>query len=221
MTTHLPDPALGEAARECQRCAYSLDGMGDRGRCPECGLPFDPAEHILVLHGVARSQESAVWRRIVWIFLIIAWLFVPQFLIILIARRPVFALVLALAMIAGVLAMVLTGRSRSRGTERFILSPAGLGRAPVGSSNRAEFAAWDGPIRTELKRVGTMWSKLRIVGLRDGRHTVHLDAGIRCRDQDRELVEHTLAHIRAANAPQPAPAPPTQAAGTPHDHQHA
>lgn len=218
MSSHLPDPALGEAARECQRCAYSLEGVGDQGRCPECGLPFHPAEHILVIHGTAKSQESAAWRRVVWILLITSWLFVPQLLVILAFRRPVIALVIALTMTTAVVAMILTGRGRSRGTERFILSPAGLGRAPAGSSNRAEFSPWDGPIRTELKRVGSMWSKLKIVGLRDGRHTVHLDAGIRCRDQDRELVEQTLAHIRAANAPQPLAAPVT---GTAHDHPHA
>lgn len=31
-------------ARVCPRCTYSLQGLSDEGRCPECGYPYDVAE---------------------------------------------------------------------------------------------------------------------------------------------------------------------------------
>src|SRR5690349_16415696 len=32
--------AIGDVNR-CAKCGYELAGLGTRGRCPECGAPFD------------------------------------------------------------------------------------------------------------------------------------------------------------------------------------
>lgn len=40
----------------CMRCGYALDGLGDVGICPECGLDYD--QSMVVLYGEARGNTA-------------------------------------------------------------------------------------------------------------------------------------------------------------------
>jgi hypothetical protein len=40
----------------CMRCGYALDGLGDVGTCPECGLDYD--QSMVVLYGEARGNTA-------------------------------------------------------------------------------------------------------------------------------------------------------------------
>jgi hypothetical protein len=55
----------------CPHCGYSLTGLPDEGRCPECGRAYD--QRALILHGTALGDHAnmgnASPRRLVWILL--------------------------------------------------------------------------------------------------------------------------------------------------------
>ncbi len=59
-------------ATACARCAYSLRGLSDGGRCPECGLEFGP--DVLILWG--RGGAEIRGRRAPRIFQHVASFFV-------------------------------------------------------------------------------------------------------------------------------------------------
>lgn len=40
----------------CTRCGYSLRGLAEDGRCPECGMPFD--------HRQADDATEQEWRQL-------------------------------------------------------------------------------------------------------------------------------------------------------------
>ncbi len=208
MASFLPDPAFGDNSNTCLRCAYPLEGMPDAGCCPECGLPFHAAADTLVLHGVARSQEVVAWRRAVWIILAVLTFFFVQFIILLFAYNPLYAGIFAMALLAAIVGMVLTGAPRRRGTERFVITPSGLSRHTLGSADRPAFILWDGPVHTDLRKISPVWRRLRLATIQNGRPVRHLDAGIRCPEEDLPEVRRLLAALAGPPNQAAAPSPP-------------
>ncbi len=57
---------------QCHNCGYDLMGLPNRGKCPECGEPYDK----LSLYRAAKAKEPAFVRHIAWITLAILTLLV-------------------------------------------------------------------------------------------------------------------------------------------------
>lgn len=66
----------------CPQCGYCLDGLPDRGFCPECGLPYSP--DLLVLYGSGYDKRTG-WGKV----LTYAYLGVMLFIIFISAGFPV------------------------------------------------------------------------------------------------------------------------------------
>ncbi len=198
--TPLPDPQWTEGPLECVGCGYSLDGLAIPGRCPECGAPFD--SQVMVLHGVARSSSgTSLWRRLAWIGLAVGAMIVTQawpFLLMFSWMVLVAALV---AVLAGIIFMVATGRRERAGTERFMFTSAGVARLPAKRDDRgpgmdAVFIPYSPTARLRVDPISPFWRRVRIeTPDTHGVHQVVFDAGFRCPSQHADRVEAT---IRAA-----------------------
>lgn len=192
MATLLPDPAPGERHDGCLRCGYPLQGMADTGLCPECGTPYFDPSNMLVIHGVAKVQETVAWRRWAWIILIILGAFYSQAVVFFILQSPIVGVLLFAVLIAGVVGMVTSGSSAKQGSERFVFTPAGISRTPAWTEGTPQFQPWGPETRVDLKRVGAVWYRLRLTDYASGKPVRILDAGVRCRDEDRSCVAATL-----------------------------
>lgn len=196
MAAPLPDPAWGQAQAACLGCSYPLEGMGDSGVCPECGTPFFAPGDSLVLCGVARRQETVSWRRYAWGAILVGAFVYFQGIIFLIMRAPVVAGILFLAIVASVVGMLVTGSGKQRGIERFTFTPGGWSRRDLRDGQRPEYSAWPEGVAVDIRRVSSVWHRLRLTardGSRRGRRL--LDAGVRCPEGDRDWVAHALERM--------------------------
>src|ERR1043165_4410317 len=54
----------------CKECHYSLRGLGEKGRCPECGLRFRRSDLLVDLYGpeafLSSEQKENVNKRTFW-----------------------------------------------------------------------------------------------------------------------------------------------------------
>ncbi len=192
MATLLPDPMPGERQDGCLRCGYALLGMGDTGLCPECGTPYFEPGNMLVVHGVAKVQETVTWRRWAWIALIVLGAVYSQTVVLFIFSSPIVGLLLFAMLLAGVAGMVVSGSSAKQGSERFVFTPAGISRTPAWTEGTPQFQPWGAETRADLRRVGAVWYRLRLTDYGSGKPVTLLDAGVRCRDDDRQWVASTL-----------------------------
>jgi hypothetical protein len=121
----------------CPYCAYDLEGLGDIGRCPECGNIVKAAYlESLMRHGTLR-QEGALY----WIALVGWALHALAFWILLMAGAllGLFGVVLSILLLC--LSVVLMERSRKSWPRRFARRrESGLVIAPRGML--MAFAAW-------------------------------------------------------------------------------
>lgn len=47
---------VAEPSMFCRKCGYALHGLS-KNRCPECGLPFDPADPTSFVSATARKAS--------------------------------------------------------------------------------------------------------------------------------------------------------------------
>jgi hypothetical protein len=215
MPRPLPDPQWA-APEFCVRCGYCLTGLAPPSRCPECGAPF--LEKQLILCGVPRSTAgTSPVRRTAWVLLIVAAGIYSQAWAGLLLVSWLLAATLGVAIIAGLVALLLTSQRERGGAERLVVSPLGIVRLPL--ENPEEHArldsvvvAWGSATVVELKRVSPVWYRLRIgTATPDGRvASAIVDAGIRCTDplapDVRRTIEEHLTRARALAPLEPPPA---------------
>lgn len=193
----LPDPAWTEGASMCVGCGYSLDGLAAPGVCPECGAPFEARQ--LVLAGVPNSMKSgSAWRRGAWAVLIVLLVVHSQSWMFSIRLGWWVPLAVLAMIVAGVVGLLVTGPRERGGTERFVITPAGITRVATklqagASSVDSIFIPWGKADAVHLKRVSPFWKRLR-VGTVSGSTIagIQFDAGIRCPDKDVDLVVGTI-----------------------------
>jgi hypothetical protein len=193
----LPDPAWTEGASICVGCGYSLDGLAAPGICPECGAPFEARQ--LVLAGVPNSMKAgSAWRRAAWAVLIVLLGVHSQSWILTFRLGWWVPLVILAMLVAGVVGLLMTGPRERGGTERFVITAAGITRVATklqagASSIDSIFIPWGKADGVHLKRVSPFWKRLR-VGTVSGRTIteIRFDAGIRCPDKDVDLVVGTI-----------------------------
>lgn len=207
----LPDPCVAESPELCLACGYALRGLAAPGMCPECGLPFEA--HPLVVAGIPnRSAGGSGARRAMWAAVFVVFfvhLYTWPFQVFLL-RWEVPLIVLAL-LIGAFVALLMTGPRERRGVERFHLTRAGIARLPLdpapGSRPDTRLVRWEGANVVELRRISPVWRRVRIGRAAGGRlERVVFDAGIRCRDEDAEMVERMIREslrgtARSAAAP--------------------
>lgn len=217
MPTFLPDPAWVDHPDSCLVCGYSLEGAPEL-RCPECGSPFEKKQ--LVLHGVMRTRSHATpLRRWLWFFCVavgiaVAYLW-PLIFMSGFGRWAVFPLLGWIALFAWLL--ISSPRERS-GKERFIITKAGIARVQAtpqkpGTSPDSIFIRWGSANAAHLQRVSKVWHRLRIGRLEDNRLLDHiLDAGIRCPEDQAEMVRAAIQACLDAkgDANEPTPTLPTR-----------
>jgi len=188
------------------------------GVCPECGVPFESTQ--LVLAGVPnRMKSSSTLRRAVWIVVMVAMIVHWQTWILQI--RYGWWMPLAILGILGlaVVWLLLTGPRERKGTERFVVTSAGITRvvpnaAPGDLSLGSQFIPWGRSDAVVVTRISPFWKRVRI-GRKAGRtlRDVAFDAGIRCPDGvDREVIGTIRAHLAAA--PRPAADEPNPRTGS-------
>jgi hypothetical protein len=195
----LPLPSFLDRPERCLRCAYDLEGIRDPV-CPECGFLYDDTAVGIVIYGVARNEPGPTWRRVVWILLAVLTFLYFQLVVVLFMFRPIIAGVVLLTILAGIVAMLMTGTSRKRGIERVTFTRAGFGREPYRAkvdktdndheiplmSDALEFVEWGEGVRIGVQhtRVSSVWQRIRIRAYPDsGRPKLLLDMGTRCRDE--------------------------------------
>ncbi len=200
----LPDPAWTEGASICVGCGYSLDGLAAPGVCPECGAPFEARQ--LVLAGVPNSMRAGSgWRRAAWAVLIVLLGVHSQTWILTFRLGWWVPLAILAMLLAGVVWLLVTGPRERGGTERFVITPAGITRVATklqagASSVDSIFIPWGKADAVHLKRVSPFWKRLR-VGTVSGRTIteIQFDAGVRCPDNDVDLVVGTIrAHLTSS-----------------------
>lgn len=196
--TRLSFPLLAPHLGACLRCGYPLDGLPAFGVCPECGLGYEDARTVLQISGVAKNSGGPVWRKLVWGVLITLAVLYSQLLGLIVFSYPWLALIIFATLLAGTIAMVMTGSQRSRGSETFGFTPAGFARWTVGADPSTRvFTDWAGVQRAVLiKRVGPVWARAKVVCFDEsGKRTVQLETGFRCPQEDLGIVELLLTQL--------------------------
>tara|TARA_R110002096_G_scaffold344921_2_gene537989 strand:- start:263125 stop:263640 length:516 start_codon:yes stop_codon:yes gene_type:complete len=111
----LPFPRLLGKPEACLGCGYPLDGIPAPGSCPECGMEFYDQFSGLQIAGVAKKSGGPAWRRAVWIVIAIISFLYFNVIGVLIFTLPWMALVIFLAIVAGVLAMIIESQQEGCG----------------------------------------------------------------------------------------------------------
>lgn len=189
-------PRLAQRPEDCLACGYPLDGIPAPGACPECGCGFDDGYSVIEFSGVARRDSQPVWRRGVWILLAAGAFLLAQIVGILIIKGMVWVALLVLAaIIAGTMGMALTARQKSTGSERFSITPNGMGRAVIGQRDDAcRFIAFDAPPPTaQIERIGQYWARIKLQRIQpNDKPQILLDAGFRCPSEDLLVLEQLI-----------------------------
>jgi uncharacterized protein (DUF58 family) len=204
MRQPLPDPHWTELPESCVGCGYSLAGLAVPGVCPECGVPYE--QGCLTLAGVPRRSSSSTLRRAGWIGLIAVAAIYSQVFLALLFFLWWAALVGAVVILAGLAGMYVTSPRERSGSERFLVTRAGIVRSPqvVRTSDNSQHSVlipWGSANTVELKRISSVWRRLRVgTGNPSGRgspDSVIFDAGIRCTDEAVEEVQRTIESMLA------------------------
>ena len=192
----LPFPRLLEKPEACLGCGYPLEGIPAPGSCPECGMEFYDRFSGIQIAGVAKKSGGPAWRRAVWIVIAIISFLYFNVIGVLIFTLPWMALVIFLAIVAGVNAMIFTSpNKKGAGSEYFIFVQNGFSRWPTGTKNAVrEFRAWDGVNPCVfVKPVSRVWGSIKIVQFDErGKREVVLSGGFRCRTEQLPLVEQSI-----------------------------
>lgn len=201
----LPEPAWTRSAEICLRCNYSLHGLAAPGLCPECGTPYVAQQ--LLLAGVAKqSRATPLGRRLAWAAVGGGLLLFALIWPLLLMFNFVALLIVIIALVGGLIALLVTGRRERRGTERFVITPAGIARIPLRIQPGTDgfdsvMIPWDGSNCVQITRISTVWRSLRI-GTADstGRmRAVIFDAGFRCPDAAAPEVEAVIKDMVRAS----------------------
>lgn len=197
MANTLPDPVLGFVRTHCAACGYALEGIDGDPVCPECGTPNFLPDATLALCGVAKETEPIVWRRWAWGAIFTGWFVVSQVWTILALRKP-YWMVLAFAVLtASSGAMLLTAKRRQRGSERFVFTPAGFSREGIAGDGTPDFVFWGERTGVDLRRVSSVWHRLRLTDHGVEKSKTLLDAGVRCPAELREAVAIGLERLKS------------------------
>ena len=192
----LPFPRLLVKPEACLGCGYPLDGIPAPGSCPECGMEFYDRFSGLQIAGVAKKSGGPAWRRAVWIVIAIISFLYFNVIGVLIFTLPWMALVIFLAIVAGVLAMIFSSpNKKGAGSEYFTFVRSGFSRWPTGTENAArEFRAWDGvKPGVMVKPVSRVWASMKLVHFDErGKREVLLSGGFRCRTEQIPVVEQAI-----------------------------
>ena len=192
-------PSLGGRPEHCLSCGYSLEGLPAPGACPECGLEFYGGISSIRIAGVAKRGPGPKWRKPVWVVLFIAtFLWVQGIGVMWMTGMLWLSLLLFAAIVAGMVAMGVTAKQGSVGSEYFSITEAGFGRIPTGEKARlTEFVPWgEGTPAVRIERVGKYWAKIHLVRkTTDAKPEVLLDAGFRCPAEDLLVVEQLIVRL--------------------------
>ena len=108
----------------------------------------------------------------------------------------------------GLVGLLLTSRRERGGAERFVVSPVGIVRLPLGNPGEHErldsvVIPWREAMTVDLRQISPVWYRLRIGTFAPGGRvsSAIVDAGIRCTDllapDVRRTIEWHLARARA------------------------
>lgn len=188
----LPFPELVDRFDDCLGCGYPFAGLPAPGLCPECGVGFDEGQSVLLIAGIGKGTRGPLWRKIVWVLIGILAFVYSQLLGILVISWPWISLVIFLMLVASTIAMAMTNKQKSRGTEMFALTRDGLSRWTLGSKpDSRDFVRWDGiNPGVFVRRVSRVWASLKIVYFDDeGKRIIPLECGFRCLEDRNGWVE--------------------------------
>jgi len=183
-TATLPDPAFVAFPGVCPACAYDLAGAEKLKRCPECGLVIAVGSPCLAIGCVPKHKAGPVWRRLVWIAIMLVLVILSQTWFYIVTWQPWLLGVLLLGCIVAATLMIMTGTSVATSTEKVLFTPSGMIRSVWGES-QSTFHPWDGTERCRCKGIGVAWQRLWIL---DDSNRVIFDCGFRCRTESLSAV---------------------------------
>lgn len=196
----------------CPACEYSLAGLPDPRRCPECGGVYGGgALEIAGIVGAVRSGRHT--RRLLWVAvlsmlipLLYAWPLIVVF-------SPILALMLAVCGIGGAIVLLASSPRERQGRERLAITSTGAIRKPLRSevSGDSAFVPFPPGVVVELKRVSGHWGRLRVLPPQGAPRGVLLDTGFACDPAHWPIVEDALELLLGSRRGSPPPSSLTEA----------
>jgi hypothetical protein len=196
MAAPLPDPQWQDRAAICIACGYSLEGLAIEGCCPECGAVYTARQ--LVIAGVPTRAGAGGWRSAAWAVLIVVGVIHAYTWTLQLMLSPWVAVFVTFGFFGALIALVSTNKRERGGTERFVITPGGIQRLPMkfdAGSTRLDsiYVPWGAADDIELRRISSVWRRLRIgKRVRTGIDPI-FDAGIRCPDAMAAEVHSIIA----------------------------
>ncbi len=171
-------------------------------------MRLGPAKALCMV-GVPRRSESNSMRRWLWVLLFVAVFMFSQLWFLLVMQGSwILVGVVLLGIVGGGVAMVTTGRGRSRATERLVMTWGGIGRKEWGKSAApSELMDWPEQIDVRVESIGAVWQRIKVFSIEtNGARKKFFDCGFRCEREQLGWVKAAIEALhRGEDAPDPEP----------------